>query len=156
VLECNAFHRTVLDADGSPALGPDRPTSGVCGAPIRKAALEFVQTARRIIDNRQLGLTLIGVGGVNSGQHVQDMLNTGADFVQSATGMMWNPLLAHEYHSLQAQQQQQVCGQEGQLAGVSAECLEQQQVALPGACVAGAAKQPAMGAAASPVVKSAA
>ena len=35
-------------------------------------------------------------------------------------------------------------------------CLEQQQVALPGACVAGAGKQPAMGAAASPVVKSAA
>jgi hypothetical protein len=86
------------------------------------------------------------------------MLTAGADFVQSATGMMWNPLLAHEFHSLQAlqQQQQQVCGQEEQLAGVSAECLEQQQVALPGACVAGAGKQPAMGAAASPVVKSAA
>lgn len=97
-----------MSPDGSPALGPDRPTSGICGAPIRQAALEFVRTARDIIDRRQLGLTLIGVGGVTSGQHVVDMVAAGADFVQSATGMMWNPLLAHEYHTLCAQQQQQV------------------------------------------------
>lgn len=81
---CSAlcFLRTVVNADGSPALGPDRPTSGVCGAPIRQAALDFVRTARDVIDTKQLGLTLVGVGGVSSGQHVLDMLDAGADFVQ--------------------------------------------------------------------------
>jgi dihydroorotate dehydrogenase len=33
-------------------------------------------------------------------QHVVEMLDAGADVVQSATGMMWHPLLAHEYHQL--------------------------------------------------------
>jgi dihydroorotate dehydrogenase len=72
----------VLDQDGSPALGPDRTTSGVCGAPIRQAALDFVRTARGIIDSQRLELTLIGVGGVSCGQHAMDMLAAGADFVQ--------------------------------------------------------------------------
>lgn len=92
----------MVNPDGSPALGPDRPTSGICGAPIRTAALEFVRSAREAIDRLGLGLTLIGVGGVSGGQHVVEMLAAGADFVQSATGMMWNPLLAHEYHTLVA------------------------------------------------------
>lgn len=87
-----------MNMDGFPALGPDRPRSGVCGAPIRQAALEFVKSARDVINRRQLGLTLIGVGGVTTAQHVFDMLEAGADVVQCATGMMWNPLLAHEYH----------------------------------------------------------
>jgi dihydroorotate dehydrogenase len=66
-----------------------------------------VQAAREIIDRRQLGLALVGVGGVMCAQHVVDMLAAGADVVQSATGMMWHPLLAHEYHELMWQQQQQ-------------------------------------------------
>jgi hypothetical protein len=41
--------RRVVGSDGvTPALGPDRPTSGICGAPIRQAALEFVRTARQV------------------------------------------------------------------------------------------------------------
>lgn len=100
----NGLSRSIITADGEPALGPDRPTSGVCGAPIRHAALQFVRAARRIIDRRQLGLALVGVGGVMCAQHAVDMLEAGADVVQSATGMMWHPLLAHEYHQLVQQQ----------------------------------------------------
>jgi dihydroorotate dehydrogenase len=37
-------------------------------------------------------------------QHVADMLQAGADVVQSATGMMWHPLLAREFHQLMQQQ----------------------------------------------------
>lgn len=127
--------RSVLDPDGSPALGPDRPTSGVCGAPIRQAALEFVRAARDVIDSRQLGLTIIGVGGVTCGQHVCDMLAAGADFVQSATGMMWNPLLADAYHTLhqqqqedlRLQQQQQEEQEKGQCADADSEQQQDQQ-----------------------------
>eukprot|EP00878_Enallax_costatus_P033362 GHUV01036786.1.p1 GENE.GHUV01036786.1~~GHUV01036786.1.p1 ORF type:complete len:245 (+),score=51.14 GHUV01036786.1:463-1197(+) len=96
----NGLSRHIVNTDGLPALGPDRPTSGVCGAPIRQAALEFVQSAREIINRQGLGLTLIGVGGVTCAQHVDDMLDAGADIVQSATGMMWNPLLACDHHQL--------------------------------------------------------
>lgn len=93
--------RTIITPDGAPALGPDRPTSGVCGSPIRAAALEFVSTAREVIDRRGLNLVLVGVGGVTAAQHVADMLAAGADVVQTATGMMWHPLLAAEYHGMQ-------------------------------------------------------
>lgn len=144
--------RTVLTADGSPALGPDRPTSGVCGAPIRQAALDFVRAARSIIDNRQLGLTLIGVGGVSCGQHVADMLAAGADFVQSATGMMWNPLLAHEYHSQCCQQQHQ---QQQQMVGGGSAVLQGQNQAVQLGCVMGGAGQQ-LATAGSPIIKSAA
>lgn len=145
----------MLDADGAPALGPDRPTSGVCGAPIRQAALEFVRAARAVIDARQLGLTLIGVGGVSSSQHIEDMLAAGADFVQSATGMMWNPLLASEYHSQCCEQQQQQ--REQVVGGVSGVKGEKQKAAQPEGYVVGAGKQPAASAAASPsIIKSAA
>lgn len=33
---------------GGPALGADRPTSGVCGDPIRAAGLDFVASARQV------------------------------------------------------------------------------------------------------------
>lgn len=134
-----------MSPDGIPALGPDRPTSGVCGAPIRQAALEFVQTARDIIDKRQLGLTLVGVGGVTSAQHAVDMVAAGADFVQSATGMMWNPLLAHEYHKICAQQQQQI-------TDCAADQDQQQQVHLAAACSKDPAKQAGVGVDRMPVV----
>jgi dihydroorotate dehydrogenase len=73
-----------------------------------------VAAAREIIDRRQLGLALVGVGGVMCAQHAVDMLAAGADVVQSATGMMWHPLLAREYHELvqRQQQQQQQCLQQ--------------------------------------------
>ena len=77
-------------------LAPDRPESGVCGGPIRPRALE---TIRALNDANKYDLTLIGVGGITRPEHFEDFFNAGADFAQVATGMMWNPLLAHEYHS---------------------------------------------------------
>jgi hypothetical protein len=40
------------------------------------------------------------VGGITTAQHAVDLLAAGADVVQSATGMMWNPRLAQEFHEL--------------------------------------------------------
>lgn len=93
------LRRAIVDADGQPALGAGRPTSGVCGAPIRTAALQFVRAARDVIDRRGLALALVGVGGVAAPQHIADMLDAGADVVQSATGFMHRPQLAAEWHA---------------------------------------------------------
>jgi dihydroorotate dehydrogenase len=102
--------------DGAPALGLDRPTSGVCGAPIRAAALAFVAAARAAIDAGRLGLALVGVGGVAAPEHVDAMLAAGADVVQSATGIMWHPGLAAEYHE---QQQRRAAARPGRPAGAA-------------------------------------
>lgn len=69
--------------------------------------------------------------------------------------MMWNPLLAHEYHMLPAKQQQPQ--QEVHVASdsVAEQDQQQQQVGQEG-CVHVAAKQIAGVGAASPVLRSAA
>lgn len=95
----NTISMTVNDDTGQPALGTNRPTSGVCGTPIRAASLQFVTAAREAIDRGGLPLTLIGVGGITTPQHIDQVLAAGADFAQTATGMMWNPYLAQQYHS---------------------------------------------------------
>lgn len=95
----NSVAMKVQTESGEPALSPDRPTSGVCGSPIRELALQFVRDARQIITEEKLDLALIGVGGVTEPQHFNDLLAAGADVVMSATGMMWNPQLAHDFHT---------------------------------------------------------
>lgn len=95
----NSVAMKVQTETGEPALSPDRPTSGVCGSPIRELALQFVRDARQIIAEEKLDLTLIGVGGVTEPQHFHDLLDAGADLAMSATGMMWDPDLAHKFHN---------------------------------------------------------
>lgn len=94
----NTVSMKVLNRDGSAALGNDRITSGICGGPIRSAALDFIKTARSIIKEEKLDLTLIGVGGITLPQHIDLFLETGADFAQTATGMMWDSYLGMRYH----------------------------------------------------------
>lgn len=93
----NSVSMRVLDDRAQPALGTQRPTSGICGAPIRQAGLHFVQTARKIIDAERLPLTLIGMGGIVHEDHFNDFFNAGADIAMTATGMMWKPELAYDY-----------------------------------------------------------
>jgi len=95
----NSLSLKVLNKNGEPALGKSRLTSGICGAPIRECALQFVTDSRVIIAKEKLSLTLIGGGGIMEPSHIDDFLNAGADFAFLATGMMWRPLLAHEYKS---------------------------------------------------------
>ena len=95
----NSVAMKVVDENNEPALGPDRLTSGVCGSPIRELALQFVRDARKIINEEKLDLALVGVGGVTEPEHFQDLLDAGANLAMSATGMMWDPLLAQKFHS---------------------------------------------------------
>lgn len=95
----NTISTNVLAPNGRPALGPGREKSGICGTPIRAAALDFVQAARKIIDSEKLDLQLLACGGIMKPEHFTLFLNAGADIVQSATGMMWDPYLAMRYHN---------------------------------------------------------
>jgi dihydroorotate dehydrogenase (NAD+) catalytic subunit len=93
----NTVSMAVVDDQGNPALGPSRLTSGVCGGPIREAALHFVESAARINQEEKLDLTLIGVGGITLPEHFDQFFDKGADVAMSATGMMWDPYLAVRY-----------------------------------------------------------
>jgi dihydroorotate dehydrogenase (NAD+) catalytic subunit len=94
----NTVSMAVVNAMGQPALGESRPTSGICGGPIREVGLRFVETASKINKQEQLGLTLIGVGGITLPEHFDQFLGAGAHIAMSATGMMWDPYLAARYH----------------------------------------------------------
>jgi dihydroorotate dehydrogenase (NAD+) catalytic subunit len=96
----NTISMKVLKRNGQAALGPERLTSGICGAPIRKAAMEFIQQAREINDKEKLNLVIIGTGGITLPEHFHAFLKAGADVAMTATGMMWDPYLALRCHTL--------------------------------------------------------
>lgn len=94
----NTISTSVLTPSGRPALGPKREQCGICGTPIREAALAFTRDARSIINKERLDLKLLACGGITLPAHFDEFLNAGADIVQSATGWMWDPYLACRYH----------------------------------------------------------
>lgn len=83
----------------TPPLDAYRKTSGVCGAAIRPAALQFINQASHIIKTEQLDLTLLGCGGIMEPEHFDEFFEKGANIAMSATGMMWDPYLAMRYHA---------------------------------------------------------
>ncbi len=95
----NTISRSVVNDQGVPALGATRLSSGICGGPIRKEALAFMQDAAEINVEEKLGLTLIGVGGITLPEHFSAFFQAGADVAMTATGMMWDPFLALRFHN---------------------------------------------------------
>ena len=98
----NTLSFEVVKPDGTPALpGKGRLRSGVCGAAIRQCA---VTQAARIIDlkrKEKYGFEVVGVGGVMTTAHIREFLDLGVDAVMTATGAMWDPLLAYNYWNTQ-------------------------------------------------------
>ncbi|MBI2742725.1 MAG: tRNA-dihydrouridine synthase [Chlamydiales bacterium] len=94
----NSVSMRVVNEKKEPALGQSRLTSGICGGPIRQAALHFIRQAAQINKKEKLGLTLIGCGGITAPAHFDHFLEAGAEVAMSATGMMWDPYLALKYH----------------------------------------------------------
>ena len=94
----NTVSMRVVDQSGEPALGKAREKAGVCGGPIRVAAIDFIKMASQINQEEKLGLTLMATGGVTEPEHFDIFLNAGADIAMSAIGMMWDPYLAARYH----------------------------------------------------------
>lgn len=94
----NTIPMPIVDAAGHPAFGEHRKVAGVSGHFIRPKAYEFVQQAHQIIQEENLDLVLLSTGGILKPEHFDQFLNAGADAALSATGAMWNPQLAIEYH----------------------------------------------------------
>lgn len=95
----NTVSMNVTKQDGTPALGEKRLRAGVCGGPIRLAALDFIRMAREINDEEKLGLVIMGTGGVTLPEHFDLFFQEGADVAMSAVGMLWDPYLAARYHN---------------------------------------------------------
>lgn len=97
----NTIPSKIIDKDGKQALpGEGRAISGVCGAPIKWAGIAMVERLKRLCEENDLAYTIIGVGGVTTKEDYEDFREAGADAVMSATGAMWNPLLAQEIKSI--------------------------------------------------------
>ncbi|WP_085247915.1 dihydroorotate oxidase [Gilliamella mensalis] len=92
----NTLSAKPVDAHGHPALGENRKEGGVCGDAIRWAGLDMVSRLAKYRQEMDLKFAIVGVGGVSSSEHYHQFIKSGADAVMSATGAMWNPLLAIE------------------------------------------------------------
>ena len=94
----NTLQAEIRDTKGEQALpgSPARLRSGVCGAGIKWAGLDFVRRLAAIKERRGFTFSIEGVGGVLTPEDYKAYRNAGADSVMSATGAMWNPLLAQE------------------------------------------------------------
>ncbi len=94
----NTLQAEVRNAAGEQALpgSPARLRSGVCGAGIKWAGLDFARRMKAIKDKRSFSFAIEGVGGVLNAADYQEYRAAGADSVMSATGAMWNPMLATE------------------------------------------------------------
>lgn len=93
----NSISMRVIDKAQRPVFG-DRIFSGVSGYPIRSLAMKFVKKIASINQEKKLDLAILGMGGVTLPEHFNEFFNAGADIALSATGMMWNPNLALQYH----------------------------------------------------------
>ena len=92
----NTIAGKIFDKNGKPALGEGRPTSGVCGAPIKWAGVDMVKRMVGMRERFGLEFSVVGVGGVTSFKDYKEYIEVGADAVMSATGFMWNPYLARD------------------------------------------------------------
>ncbi|MDR0588352.1 MAG: hypothetical protein LBG61_05225 [Burkholderiales bacterium] len=94
----NTLQAYVVDSHGKSPL-PGRDFAGICGADIRWAGLIMTQRLAAWRDQLKLNYTIVGGGGVMAKEDYHAYINHGADAVMSATGAMWNPLLAQEIKS---------------------------------------------------------
>lgn len=95
----NSISMRVLNENHLPAFGK-RIYSGVSGYPIRQLALRCVKRLVQINQTEKLNLSIFGMGGITIPEHFNEFLDIGVDIALSATGMMWNPYLASQFHQL--------------------------------------------------------
>lgn len=93
----NTIPAEVVDHTGAQALpGEGRLRSGVCGSGIRWAGLSMTERLVRLRAQMGQSYAIVGVGGVSRTADYATYRTAGADAVMSATGAMWNPLLAQQ------------------------------------------------------------
>ena len=97
VAAINTIPAKIVNKNGEQALpGQGRLVSGTCGAGIKWAGLEMTKRLNNLRKQMGLKFSIIGVGGVINPADYKEYISAGADAVMSATGAMWNPLLAQE------------------------------------------------------------
>ncbi|MDC1205393.1 dihydroorotate oxidase [Candidatus Pacebacteria bacterium] len=95
----NTISAEVRTPDGGQALpGEGRLRSGVCGHSIKWASTSMVARLATLREKHQKSYKIIGVGGVTKAEDYGEYIDAGADAVMSATGAMWNPLLAQDVY----------------------------------------------------------
>ena len=93
----NTIGTAVRKKNGEQALpGEGRLVSGACGEAIKWAGLEMTERLAKLREELGMKFSIIGVGGVSSADDFKKYRDAGADAVMSATGAMWNPMLAQE------------------------------------------------------------
>lgn len=98
VSSINTLSFEVINEEGEQALpGEGRLRSGVCGAAIRACALSQSEAIAALKKQHQYDFSVVGVGGVMTTEHIHTYFKAGVDAVMSATGAMWDPLLAYRY-----------------------------------------------------------
>ena len=97
----NTISAEVVDSKGNQALpGEGRLQSGVCGHAIKWAGIDMTRRLHKLRSKCNVTYAIIGVGGVTTAEDFNEYMEAGADAVMSATGTMWNPLLAKEVTEL--------------------------------------------------------
>ena len=102
VAAINSINMQVFNRAGK-AVFDQRTQSGVSGQVIRPLALDFVKQLAHINQRERFNLTLLGMGGVTRPEHFTALHQAGAHVALSATGVMWNPNLAIQYHQTLSQ-----------------------------------------------------
>lgn len=93
----NTIPSEIKNAQGEQALpGKGRAYSGVCGASIKWAGLSMVRRLAALREKLGMDFRIVGSGGVMNFADYAEYREAGANAVLSATGAMWNPLLAQE------------------------------------------------------------
>ncbi|MCP4732522.1 MAG: hypothetical protein GY872_20865 [Roseibacillus sp.] len=92
----NGISREVLHADGRPVFGENYVKAGVLGRIIHEPCVAALGEARTAIEEENLDLALVAVGGVSSVADYQDFTVAGADAVLCGSSPMYLPDLAAE------------------------------------------------------------
>jgi dihydroorotate dehydrogenase (NAD+) catalytic subunit len=87
----NSVATRVRNADGLLFDGQKR---GICGAAIYDASLAQLRMFAEAIRARELDVELVGVGGINKAEHVEQYLAAGAQACHIATAAMVDPGIA--------------------------------------------------------------
>jgi dihydroorotate dehydrogenase len=88
----NTMAVPVTDRQGDPTFG-ERSVAGVSGVGIRDFGRDFVRSVGSLRHEHRWELALIGMGGVMNASDVRELLDAGADAVQTATAASHNPTL---------------------------------------------------------------
>ncbi len=93
VQTANKFRADItVEKDGE--LMFDGQKRGICGDATRTSSLRQTELFSRLIAHRGLSLSLIGVGGASTAEHVRAYLEAGAEQVHIASAAMADPSIA--------------------------------------------------------------